>query len=554
MVHDITARKQIEDALKFAKMEWERTFDSVPDLIAVIDNEHRVLRVNAPMARLLGHTTEECVGLKCYEVMHGTDAPLGTCPHSLTINDGREHTREVHEDRFGLDLQVTTTPLTDEQGRMIGSVHVAHDITERKRADETLRQWNERHEILAEAARLLLSSETPEQMVQVISERVMEHLECHAFFNFLVEEGTERMHLNAYAGIPEETAREIEWLDFGVAVCGCVARDGKRIIAEDIANIPDARTELVKSFGIQAYACHPLIYQDRTIGTLSFGTCERPRFSEDDVTLMRAVASLVATAMARRRIEDDLARAKDLAEDRAAALETAIQDLEGFTYSVSHDLRAPIRHITSFSHLLQKKCWSSLDEKGRQYMETISGSSRKLGILMDELLEFSRMGRVPLKKSEVNLQALTGEVVKSFDEQTEARRIEWTIGSLPTVEGDTSMLRLVFANLLSNAVKFTSKKEEVRIEIGHRKEDNIHVIFVKDNGAGFDMRFVDKLFGVFQRLHHETDFEGTGIGLANVARIIHRHGGQVWAEGKVDEGAVFSFTLPKHIPADGASD
>ncbi|MEJ2689387.1 MAG: CheR family methyltransferase [Deltaproteobacteria bacterium] len=678
MVHDITERKQAEEALRFAKREWERTFASVPDMIAVLDNDHRILRVNESMARLLGRSTDECVGLKCYEVMHGTDTPLGACPHSLTIKDGHEHTQEVHEERLGMDLLVTTTPLNDEQGKMIGSVHVAHDITERKRAEaaleglaqqrqlaldaarlgwwhydpitrvaswddrykeifgvtgyqspkdeilarlnqddlpgvwakveaaldpvdpqpyfaeyrinlpdgtmkwieaygiasfegsdrdrravsfvgtvtditerkraeQALRQWSERHGILAEAARLLLTSEAPERVVQTICERVMEHLDCHAFFNFLVEEGTERMRLNAYAGIPEERAREIERLDFGVAVCGCVAREGKRIIAEDIANTADDRTELVKSFGIQAYACHPLVYQDRTIGTLSFGTCDRPRFSDDDITLMRAVAGLVATAMARKRIEDDLAQARDLAEERTSEVEAAIQDLEGFTYSVSHDLRAPIRHIMGFSDLLRKKCWTVLDEQGRKYLEIISGSSRKLGTLTDELLEFSRMGRAPMKKGAVDLTALVGEVVKSFVEQTKSRQIEWSVGDLPTVEGDASMLRFAIVNLLANAVKFTSKKEKACIEVGHREEKDAQVIYVKDNGAGFDMRYVDKLFGVFQRLHNEADFEGTGIGLANVARIIHRHGGQVRAEGEVGDGAVFSFALPKKI-------
>lgn len=545
MVHDITERKQAEEALRFAKLEWERTFNCVPDMIAVIDNNHRVLRVNESMASLVGRPAEECVGMKCYEAVHGTSTPPDFCPHARTVKDGCEHSQEVHEERLGLDLLVTTTPLTDAQGKMIGSVHVAHDITEQKKAEQALRQWNERHEILAEAARLLLTSEIPERVVQTICERVMEHLDCHAFFNFLIEEGTERMHLNAYAGISEETAREIEWLDFGVAVCGCVGRDGKRIIAEDIANTSDERTELVKSFGIQAYACHPLLYQGRTIGTLSFGTCNRPNFSDDDITLMRAVASLVATAMARRQTEDDLAHARDLAEERTRELEAAVQDLEGFTYSVSHDLRAPIRHITGFSDLLRKKCWTALDDKGQQYLGTIADSSRKLGTLVDELLEFSRMGRAPLEKSAVDLAALAEEVMGDLASEATPRRIAWTIGNLPTVEGDASMLRLVFTNLLANAVKFTGKKEKARIEIGSREEEGARVIYVKDNGAGFDMRYVDKLFGVFQRLHHEADFEGTGIGLANVARIIHRHGGHVQAEGTVGEGAVFSFTLPK---------
>jgi len=269
------------------------------------------------------------------------------------------------------------------------------------------------------------------------------------------------------------------------------------------------------------------------------------RVEQRTLELTRSNKALQTEITERKRVEEDLARAKDLAEARTRELEIALKELEGFTYSVSHDLRAPIRHIIGFSDLMRKKCWTALDEQGRQYFELISSASRKLGTLMDELLEFSRMGRAPMKKSAVDLAALANEVVESFAGETAARRIEWTIGSLPTVQGDASMLRLVLANLLSNAVKFTRKKEQALIEIGHREEEKKYVIYIKDNGAGFEMQYVDKLFGVFQRLHRESDFEGTGIGLANVARIIHRHCGQVQAEGAVGSGAVFSFTLPK---------
>ncbi len=189
---------------------------------------------------------------------------------------------------------------------------------ELRESEGQLKKGNEKLALLAESAQVLLTSGTPEHIVQTISEKIMQYLDCQVFFNYIIEEGKKNMQLNAYAGIPEATAREIRRLDFGIAVCGCVARDEVPIIAEDISHTPDVRTDLVHSFGITAYACHPLIYQGRTIGTLSFGTSTRPRFSEEDIEFIRAITDLVATAMARKKVERELIRKN---EDLSAAYE-----------------------------------------------------------------------------------------------------------------------------------------------------------------------------------------------------------------------------------------
>jgi PAS domain S-box-containing protein len=227
-------------------------------------------------------------------------------------------------------------------------------------------------------------------------------------------------------------------------------------------------------------------------------------------------------------------------------LQAANKDLEAFAYSVSHDLRAPLRHMAGFAELLQKRASSSLDDKSQRYMTVILESAKRMGDLIDDLLAFSRMGRVEAQKTQVDLDQLVKEVVGEARQGTEGRDIAWRIDSLPTCHGDRSMLRIVLVNLVSNAIKFTRQRARAEIEIG-RAEAGEHeaVVFVRDNGAGFDMRYVDKLFGVFQRLHHADAFEGTGIGLATVQRIIHRHGGKVRAEGAVDQGATFYFSIPK---------
>jgi light-regulated signal transduction histidine kinase (bacteriophytochrome) len=229
---------------------------------------------------------------------------------------------------------------------------------------------------------------------------------------------------------------------------------------------------------------------------------------------------------------------------KAAELQATNEELESFSYSVSHDLRAPLRHISGFMELLQKNALPAMDETSRRYMGMIVAASRRMGILIDDLLAFSRMGRSEMQRKTVDLKRLVEEVIREMRGETEGRDIAWKIGSLPAVQGDPLMLRLALVNLIANAVKFTRTRRPADIEIGCRAGTAEHVCFVRDNGVGFDMKYANKLFGVFQRLHRQEEFEGTGIGLANVRRIVSRHGGRTWAEGAVDGGATVYFTLP----------
>jgi len=253
----------------------------------------------------------------------------------------------------------------------------------------------------------------------------------------------------------------------------------------------------------------------------------------------------------RVRREDEIRSLNLELAKRAAELEATNKDLESFAYSVSHDLRAPLRHLAGFSELLQKQASSLLDDKSRRYIQTILDSAKRMGNLIDDLLAFSRVGRAETKKTLVSMEQLVKEVIAELSQETKGREIAWKIGALPVCYGDRSMLKLVVVNLVSNAVKFTRMRARAEIEIGCADGNKNEVeMFVKDNGAGFDMRYVDKLFGVFQRLHSSEEFEGTGIGLATVQRIIHRHGGKVQADGVVDQGAAFYFSLPKEAAAE----
>ncbi len=236
---------------------------------------------------------------------------------------------------------------------------------------------------------------------------------------------------------------------------------------------------------------------------------------------------------------------EELVRERTAELEQANKELNAFAYTVSHDLRAPLRHIDGFIGLLQKNAGTVINEQGRQYMAAISDSAERMERLIDDLLSFSRMGRQVMVSKPVQLGTLVRDVIRELEPDTAGRTIAWRIAGLPEVSGDASLLRVVLSNLISNALKFTRSRQQAQIEIGAMAgQASEAVIFVRDNGVGFDMTNEDKLFGVFQRLHRVEEFVGTGIGLATVRRIIDRHGGRTWAEGEPEQGATFYFALP----------
>ena len=281
--------------------------------------------------------------------------------------------------------------------------------------------------------------------------------------------------------------------------------------------------------------------QEGGMGVEIYFNGQRHFITADRLQILNLLLSTYDAAIQRNK---DLSRAQEELQTLNAKLEAANKELESFSYSVSHDLRAPLRHIQGYIELLNESAAGALSSEARDYFKVITDSSKHMSQLIDDLLDFSRMGRVEMRETVVELGALLKESVRALETSIRDRNIVWKIRPLPKVKGDPAMLRQVFANLLGNAVKYTRPRDPAQIEVALAGEEYGRIVVcVRDNGVGFDMKYASKLFGVFQRMHRQEEFEGTGIGLANVQRIISRHGGRIWAEAAPDQGAAFYFTL-----------
>jgi len=269
-----------------------------------------------------------------------------------------------------------------------------------------------------------------------------------------------------------------------------------------------------------------------------WATSHRP--TTEEMNLLQSLADITAVTIENVNVYAEL---EQRVADRTAQLEAANKELEAFSYSVSHDLRAPLRSILGYSDILREDNFDQLNESGKQILNTVQQNARKMNTLIEDLLQFSKLGKKPLEKSQVNNQKLVRHIIDEMDPVLTAKA-SISVSEMYPIEADISLLKQVWINLIGNALKYSSKKEHPVIEIGSYKSGNEITFVVKDNGAGFDTRYADKLFGAFQRLHKYAEFPGTGVGLALVQRIVNRHGGKVWAEGKVNEGAAFYFTLP----------
>ena len=431
----------------------------------------------------------------------------------------------------------------DETGKIVGFVGTLTDISSRKRVETIKARENKILELIATGSPLTMILN---ELVTSIEEQLPGMLGSILLVD---QSGTRLQHISA-PSLPKSYVDALESVPIGSAAgsCGPAAYFGHAVVVDDIEASPlwASLSVLALQHGLRACWSRPILSRTgEVVGT--FATYFRVKRMPTDVDeeLLDVAVHLASIAIDHAQAEDALKRLNETLQARANALIDVNQELEAFSYSVSHDLRTPLRHLDGFADLLRKHAQAHLDEKGRHYLTIISSAAKRMGILIDDLLAFSRIGRAEFSRSPISLHKVVEEVLRDLQSDVQGRQIRWNIGGLPDVVGDPAMLRLVFANLMGNALKYTRNRHEAVIEIGHGvgREDEV-VVFVRDNGVGFDPQYAHRLFGVFQRLHTAHEFEGNGIGLANVRRIIHRHGGRTWAEGQPDAGATFWFALP----------
>jgi PAS domain S-box-containing protein len=420
--------------------------------------------------------------------------------------------------------------------RMIGAIT---DITERKRAEEALQARQHFLALLNDITRTALETPNFDAMLQTLADRTGELFHADSV-NITLWEAASESTIPIASSAPElrDTFRTLRPEPNAPTLTADVLRAGHVLAVEDVER--SAYPRLAARFPVRSVLALPLIAGAQKLGAVLIAFRQPHPFVPDDITRGEQAARLIALAVAKARLLDQL---EQRVAERTAELAAANRELEAFSYSVSHDLRAPLRAIDGFSRILLEEHAGHLDPEAHRYLDRLRQGAQRMGQLVDDLLTFSRLGRQPLVKRTVALDDLIRQVVDDLRPDYETRRVEFILGTLPPGEADPALLKQVLVNLINNALKYTRGRDVARIEIGSRPSGDEPVYFVKDNGVGFDMRYADKLFGVFQRLHSTEQFEGTGAGLAIVQRIIHRHGGRVWAEAEPGQGATFFFTL-----------
>jgi PAS domain S-box-containing protein len=521
---DITERKRMEEM----RERLAAIVDSSDDAIISKDLNGIITAWNHGAEKVFGYCSAEVVGKPLLILMpperRREEAEILA---RIQKNESVEHfeTVRVRKDGTRIDVSVTISPIRDSSGAIVGASKITRDITERKRAEDVLASQAE------ELARSRAALETQTLMLQSVLDSMAEGLVA-------ADENGKFILWNPAAtrivGMGAEDLPPGEWNSrYGVYL-------PDTLTPLPVEQNPLARAIQGKVSTAEIFVRNPELEEGVWLEISGGPLKSRDGSSRGGVVAFRDITQRKQDEQKIRQLNEELERR---VVERTAQLEAANLELEAFTYSVSHDLRAPLRHIGGFSKILMEDFAADMPAEARVHLQRIEDGARRMGLLVDELLNLARVGRHALKLQPTSLISLVEEVVSLLQPETEGRAVSWKIAELPSAECDPILLKQVFQNLIANALKFTRTRERAVIEISQRQENGETVIAVSDNGVGFNMKYKDKLFGVFQRLHRAEDFEGTGIGLATVQRIVRKHGGRVWAEAQLDKGATFYFTL-----------
>ena len=563
ILQDITDRKQAQEAVEREHFLLRTIIDNLPDYIYLKDTEHRCLVSNLANACALGTTPEALIGKTLADFYPPEIAAQYDAKDKNILATGKnlinaENTffdLETHTQHWTL---MTRIPFRAPDGEIIGVIGISHDITDYKTAELALAEQAQETAMLYQiSGKLARVAVNLEDLAQQIASMVVEDLQVAECGVWLVDEEGRTLYRVAYAGYAGDYVPFDIRLD-GPGLITSAVTSGEVIYAPDVRLDP---RYLAGDAATLSEMVIPLRIQDRVIGALNIENSELDAIPPRQQRVLIAFAERAALALENARLVESLETAvakvqrlnfeleqrvqerTAILEQRTAQLEMANQELEAFSYSVSHDLRGPLRAIDGFSNILIESYAEQISLEAQHYLYRVREGAQRMNQLVNDLLEFSRITRKELTRQPTTPLYLVNDVRDELHNEQVGRTIEWVIGDLPPCNADPALLRQVYVNLISNALKFTRQKSPARIEIGAKKHARETIYYVQDNGAGFDMRFADKLFGVFQRLHTLDEFEGTGIGLANVKRIITRHGGKIWAEAQVNHGATFYFTL-----------
>ncbi len=530
---DLRLRVRAERELKEGEALMQSILDNTPAIVFIKDLAGRYLFVNRRFAETAGRTRVEMLGRTVSEISPPKLAQASDGHFQTIMKTGRpievEEMVQYHDgQRPHLAIKF---PVRDATGTICAVAGISTDITDRKQNERMRLQF----QTLFESAPGLYLVLKPDFTIVAVSDAYLEATMTRR------EAILGRGIFEVFPDNPDNPAADgVSNLRASLnAVLQNRAGDTMAIQKYDVR-----RTDGIFEERFWSPINSPILGIE---GQVEF-IIHRVEDVTEFVRQKPGAAQADQTDLAERlgRMEAEVFRSSQAVKAANEQLRTANQELEAFSYSVSHDLRAPLRHIDGFVDLLRKQAVDKLDERERRYLNIITSSAHEMGMLIDDLLIFSRMSRIELRRVRVASNSLLDDALNGVQNDVNGRQINWKIGPLPEVEADAAMLRQVWVNLISNAVKYTRTRGQAEIEVGCQNGSDDELIFsVRDNGVGFDMQYVHKLFGVFQRLHRSDEFEGTGIGLANVRRIITRHGGRTWAEGKPDAGATFYFSLPK---------
>ncbi|MEO5804082.1 MAG: ATP-binding protein [Verrucomicrobiota bacterium] len=473
-----------------------------------------------------------------------------------------------------------------QHGEIVGTITTIEDVTEREYQNALLRRQHERQELLSWALAHLLESSNPESIIKEIFPRISAHIEVDVYFNYLLESDGKHLRLHSSGGCHANLQKEVATLELGESACGSTALERKSLVLSEVQQSTEVKAQSLKKLGLRSYVCHPLLVEDKLIGTLSFGSTNRDRFEPDEIEFTRIFAQYVAVAIDRsHRVEELCAAQRELSQhadslekkvaERTASLEESFSELQSFSYSLAHDVRAPLRHIRGYATLLMEDCATRLDAQAQGYVASILRGMENLDALTNDILTYSQVSQSFLHLVPIDLETLLSDIVT----QHPALAVEgvFTIEhplQNPIAQG--VLLGQCLSNLIDNALKFSragvSPKIVIRteliqgIETGKRGEIGVphpiarlsHApdstedsstprwvrIWVEDNGIGIPPQFYAKIFEIFERLNTQTEYKGTGIGLAIVAKAVHRMGGHLGVDSKIGRGSKFWFQLP----------